>query len=311
MARAIPVLKKENLAYSREEKEGYWTLIPKLHPETRELIVNFTAEEILELCDGKRSLKEIEEVMMNRYPSVQRAQIEIDVEKTIASFSRLGVIEWMDGDNPFLYRCKAPLGGDFWLAIGQEDDILRIENFIKYFQVLSSAQFDSKEMFRYKSPYVHEKEYEILALRQKLFAYIEEFFLLFHHQEIWGLLSVEIPLHSNSTVAMIKMIITPKEYFRELLRYAQDNFLMLVVRDTTKIRIIELLPEPLDLTMKEVLLSEGYKEEGILQDEFGFGRSGRILSRCYEPSFVEKINKLRLKMKGGDKYVKNLPNTDD
>lgn len=84
---------------------------------------------------------------------------------------------------------------------------------------------------------------------------------------------------------------------------------MLAVRDVTKIKIIELLSEPLDLEMKEILLSEGYKEEGVLQDEFGFGRSSRILSRCYEPSFVEKIKRLRLK--GGDKYVKNLPNAND
>lgn len=252
MEKAIPVFKKEKLSYSREEKEGYWTFVSKLHPETRELIVNFTGREILELCDGIRSLGEIENEMVNRYPSVRREQIKMDVYKTIASFSRLGIIEWVDGDNPFLYRHKESLKDNLWLAIGQEDDIDR---------------------------------------------------------EIYGLLSIEIPLLMNVTAAMIKMIISPKEYFKELLKYAQDIFLLLTVRDVTKIRIIELLSEPLDLEMKEILLNEGYKEEGVLQNEFGFGRSARILSRCYEPLFVEKI--IRLRLKGGDKYAKNLPITND
>lgn len=148
-------------------------------------------------------------------------------------------------------------------------------------------------MFCYKSPHVNDGEYELLALRQKLFAYIEEFFLIYHNEEIYGLLSIEIPLLVNTTAAMI---ISPKEYFHELLGYSQDNFLMLAVKDIAKIRVIELLSEPLDLAMKDVLCNEGYREEGILLDEYGFGRSGRLLSRCYTPSFVEKINKLRLKI---------------
>lgn len=296
MEKAIPIFKKENLSYIREEKEGYWIFLSKFHPETRELIVNFTGKEVLDLCNGIKSLAEIEFEMQNRYPSVPDEQIKMDVARTIASFSRLGIIEWVDGNNPFLNRREEPLKNNFLLAIGQEEDIHEIASFIKSSQVLRSAQFHTKDMFCYKSPHVNDGEYEILALRKKLFAYIEEFFLLYHNEEIYGLLSIEIPLLVNTTAAMIKLIISPKEYFHELLKYSQDNFLMLAVKDITKIRVIELLSEPLDLAMKDVLCNEGYKEEGILLDEYGFGRSGRILSRCYAPSFVEKINKLRPKI---------------
>jgi hypothetical protein len=34
MKEAKPVFKKENLLYEREEKEGYWTITSRLHPET-------------------------------------------------------------------------------------------------------------------------------------------------------------------------------------------------------------------------------------------------------------------------------------
>lgn len=35
-----PIFKRENLLYERQEKEGYWTIIPKFHPETQELVIN-------------------------------------------------------------------------------------------------------------------------------------------------------------------------------------------------------------------------------------------------------------------------------
>lgn len=59
MREGAPVLKKENLLYIREEKGGYYTVISKLHPEQRELVVNPTAWEILKLCDGENSYSEI------------------------------------------------------------------------------------------------------------------------------------------------------------------------------------------------------------------------------------------------------------
>lgn len=33
MKEAKPVFKKENLLYEREEKEGYWTITSRVHPE--------------------------------------------------------------------------------------------------------------------------------------------------------------------------------------------------------------------------------------------------------------------------------------
>lgn len=59
MKNKIPIFKRENLLYFREEKDGYFTIISKKHPETRELIINSTAFKILELADGNRTINEI------------------------------------------------------------------------------------------------------------------------------------------------------------------------------------------------------------------------------------------------------------
>jgi hypothetical protein len=79
---------------------------------------------------------------------------------------------------------------------------------------------------------------------------------------------------------------------------------MLAVREITKIRILELLATPLNSELKEIMLKERYEEEGFFKSEFGFGGDVKILARCYEPKFIEKINKIR--MKGGDKNVSEL-----
>jgi len=304
MNRAIPIFRKENLSYLREEKEGYWTLISKIHPETRDLIMNPTAKEIIELCDGTRALEGIENEMKSRYPMVEEKGLKMDVVKTIASFSRLGIIEW-EGDNPFLYRCKEPLTEDFALMIGQEDDILKIERFIKSSPIYQSPADNKQKLFCYRSPYFRDLDYETLALRQKLFAYIEEFFLLLYREEIIGLLSIELPLLQNTTAATIKLIISPKDWFVNLLRYAYDNFPVLAVREITKIRILESLKDSLDLGLKEILFKEGFVEEGFLKYEFGFGGDVKILAQYYESKFIERINK-KIRMKGGDKNVSAL-----
>ncbi len=303
MSRAKPIFRKENLSYLRKEKEGYWTFISKTHPETRDLIINPTAKEILDLCDGTRALEEIENEMKNRYPMVEEKRLKMDIAKTIASFSRLGIIEW-EGYNPFLYRFKEPLSADFALIIGQEDDILKIERFIKSSPIYQSSADNQQKLFCYRSPYFRDLDYETLALRQKLFAYIEEFFLLFYREEIIGLISIELPLLQNTTAATIRLIVSLKDWFANLLRYANDNFPALAVREITKIRILELLKDSLDLELKEILFKEGFVEEGFSKNEFGFGGDVKILAYYYESKFIERIN--RIKMKGGDKNVSYL-----
>ncbi len=291
-----PIFRKENLLYEREEKNGYWTFISKIHPETRELIVNRTGKEILMLCDGSRTLQMIEYEMQNRYPNVGSNRIRMDVAKTIAIFSRLGIIEWED-ENPFLYKKEEPIADDLSMLIGQEYNICSIKEFIHSLGIFRSLTASEQNYFFYESPLFNFKEYEEVALRQKLFAYAEEFFLLLQKEKIVGLISIELPVLPNNSAAIIKLIVSPQSYFCTFLKYAQDNFPVLSVKNITKIKLFELLAAPLVSEMKELLLNEGYKEEGILHNEFGFGGDVKIWAYCYERKFIEGINK----MKGGDK----------
>lgn len=74
-----PMFKKKNLLFMREENEGHWTLLPKFHPETRELIINVTSKMILDLCDGSMTVDEITEKMSNTFCTVGEEQIRKDL----------------------------------------------------------------------------------------------------------------------------------------------------------------------------------------------------------------------------------------
>ena len=72
MISSKPKFDMEMLDYYREEREGYITLVPRLHPETRELIANQTASQILNLCTGERALEEIIEEFSRLYPDADK-----------------------------------------------------------------------------------------------------------------------------------------------------------------------------------------------------------------------------------------------
>ncbi len=172
-----PIFKKGNLLYEREEKEGYWTITPKFHPETRELVINFTARKVLELCNGKRTIDEIVEEMKNNFPTISKKEIQKDVYDTIGRFSRFLVIEWI-GENPFLYKRETILSDDLTLMIAQEDDILRIKKFIDDSNIFQNDRQieDKSNLFFYKNPFASPLEYDEVSLRAKLFSFIEDFF---------------------------------------------------------------------------------------------------------------------------------------
>ena len=291
MIESKPMFQKKNVWYEREEKEGFWTYTSAVHPETRELIINATSKEILSLCDGRRFLGDIEKEIKSRYPEVDFKKIKFDVDSVIASFSRLGLIEWVGGDNPFLYKKEEPISRDISLMIAQENDINRIIKFIE-----SSSSLNSNDYFCYRSPTIPPNDYRELALRQKLFFYAEEFFLLLNKGEIIGLISIGMQPGLSSTTATIKLIFSPKEYFVRLLHYAQDNAPIISIMDFIKLRLFELTKNQLNPELKKLLLKEGYAKEGILKNEFGFGNDVEMLAYCYDKKLIEKHEEMRKKV---------------
>jgi hypothetical protein len=295
MENQIPILKEENILYKREEYEGHLTIIPKYHPETRELVINQTGTQILKFCNGLRDLEEIEKDMLNLYPQVSTDILKRDVLSTVAKFSRLGILEWK-GENPFLDGKEEPISDQFSMVIGQETDIQRIENFINTSGIFSDEKnTDSMTLYKYHDPYINKLEYIEANLRLKLFNYFEEFFMLVENNEICGIISLN-PSLIGSTAAIFRMVIVPVDHFIHLINYAETNIQYISVTPTpiTKSKILEDTRHVLNNKMKKDLFEQGYKIEGELKNEYGFGGDITIYSKSYSQDFVESLKQRKL-----------------
>ncbi|MGB9855966.1 MAG: PqqD family protein [Caldisericum exile] len=291
MKEAKLVFKKENLLYEREEKEGYWTITSRLHPETRELIINPTAREILELADGSRTINEMVSDFISRYRDVAKEKIKVDMFKTLSSFTRLGIVEWV-GDNPFLYRYEEPLNDGYSLSVAQEDNLRDIERFIKSMEDLSKVQ---EGIVSYKNPLIMQGEYSELVLRQKLFAFSEEFFLLRKDSKTKGMISISSPVHPKEFGATVKLVICPEKFLNDLFKYSRDYLPYLAVRDISKIEFYETNIEPVDSFLSDFILKAGFRKEAELKDEIGFGKDLTIYSLNYGKDFLDRVKEQRKK----------------
>jgi len=291
MKEAEPVFKRCNLSYEREEKEGYFTVISKVHPEARELIINPTARNILELTDGSRTMNEIELDFINKYPEVPNEKIKTDIFRTLSSFTRLGIVEWV-GNNPFLYKNEEPLGEGYSLSIGQEKDLRDIESFIKSMENHAKVQ---EGIVFYMNPLIMQGEYSELALRQKLFAFSEEFFLLRKDSEIKGVMSFSLPAHPKEFGTTLRLVICPEKFLNDLFKYSRDYLLYLAVRDISKIEFYETNTASVNDSFKKFLLEEGFIKEAELKNELGLGKDLMIYSLSYTKEFIEKVEEERKK----------------
>ncbi|MEW6379401.1 MAG: PqqD family protein [bacterium] len=289
-----PIFKKENLIYEREEKDSNWTILPKFHPETRELIINRTAKEVLMYCDGTRTIEEIVKAMKDKYQNAAIELIRNDVHNTLASFSRLMIIQW-ENENPFLFKRERIISDETFFRIGVEEDILEIKAFIEKSGISEKKleQKENSELFLYRSSLIDPiNEYSEVAMRQKMFRYYEDFFIYFNKKEILSLISIALPMPPNQA-ASFNLVIAKKSILKDLLRYSADNLPFISVFKIRKIKLYEDMNEKLSPEFEKIFVDEGYKQEGILRDELGLNHDLRIMSWIYDPLFIDEVEKQR------------------
>lgn len=293
-----PIFKKENLMYEREEKDNNWTILPKFHPETRELVINRTAKEVLMYSDGTRTIEEIVRTMKDKYQNAAIELIRKDVRDTLALFSRVMIIQW-ENENPFLFKRERIISDETFFRIGVEEDILKIKAFIEKSGILEKKLEYRKnsELFLYRSPLTDPiNGYTEVALRQKFFRYSEEFFIYCSEDEILGLISIALPM-PPSQAASYYLVISKKDLFKDLLRYSADNLPFISVFKIRKIKLHEDMNEKLSPELEKIFVDEGYKQEGIMRDELGLNHDLMIMSWIYDPLFIKEVEKQRNSIK--------------
>jgi len=89
MDKDIRPCRKESIAFKRLEDK---TIIH--NPKTKLVILlNKTASEAWELCDGSRIISDIEDIFIRKYRAVLKSEIHSDIIEIIGSFEKEGLLK--------------------------------------------------------------------------------------------------------------------------------------------------------------------------------------------------------------------------
>ncbi|MCI1654154.1 MAG: hypothetical protein LKI32_00050 [Lachnospiraceae bacterium] len=262
-----PKFEEQQLYYYRREEDGYVSFVVK-NGKTQELMMNGSAWEILELCNGKRSILEIGECLKSRYGYLNgKFNFIKDVIVTVCMFDQIWLVSWGKGGSPFMINSKLELSKGSSLEWCKENRIREIEDtYEKFVGQTGYYQFNCLDN-RFKGL----SEYQNTTfLRSKLFFYKEDFFLLTNHNgEREGVISIRND-QPNTDVLEVSTILTPMDKVEELLKGAirliMDNYLFKL----NKLRI-KMISD--DTRVEENILNAfgnvGFTNTAILKNEYG------------------------------------------
>lgn len=291
---AMPIFRTENLAYQREERNGYMSIIPAVHPEAGELLINAVTVQIMRLCNGENDFLKIIKGICDLYPQVPESQIRKDVFGSLGKLEHLSVITFAAG-NPFQEQIKLEkkMSDSESFKHITENELKVIRDFIHPFFSDENGNAASSLGLYYVNPFYSKGEYDDVVLRQKLFSYAEEFFVATQNGKITACVSIKtLPRGDSVKLAEIGVIIASKDApIKQLFAYAIETGLVLSIRDNVKVRTV--LADNIPPALNELLMGNGFKEEARLADELGRGKDIIYWSRIITDSELQEIQKKR------------------
>lgn len=256
-------------------------MVPRLHPETRELIANQTASQILDICNGERTLEKVVDEFAELYPDVDKNLLSQDVYSTLASYTRLGIISWI-GENPFKTTLSCLLDENVIASIASEEELKQIVDIVSSFGLETPNIKVNQDYFLYRSPFMSNSELNPVSIRYKLFSFMEDYFLLRKGNKVIGVISVQMPTEEFGTGCNIRTIVSPHDYFQDFLQYALRETRTVAIKPIQKAKIFLELGKPGTDRLMDMLRAIGFTAEGSLKGEIGEGSHLELLSYFYQ-----------------------------
>ena len=197
-----PVFKQNNFSFCRQENGGYISVRSSNIPRLQELFLNLTSQIILGECNGCNTVEQIIKNISDLYPNIQRRTIANDVVTNLSVLTRYQLIEWKER-NPFMKTLCTTLEGNRKFELLDEGDIRELIVFIKE----NSENLKFLNIMSKLGPY-----YDELFLRDVLFNFTEDFFVVRENGEIKGIITLKYNTNMNSTVCSLGLMIASEEY---------------------------------------------------------------------------------------------------
>ena len=224
------VLKRIKNAFIRNELKNSTIIIQNGKTYDDAIIINEQGRQILEFIDNRRTVKELIDLMIQKYPEVGENIIENDVYSFLYEGERREIIK-VKGVEEMYKGHSIKRINDFDVYRCNEGDLKLI------YKVLNNQEtiMDIKD---YNTP---EELYNAISIRAKVFMYMEDYYLLRRGEEIYGIISIVNGKAYINQTSFIGKIVILKELEQQILKEFICNVLINykkeVKKDSKKIRI--------------------------------------------------------------------------
>src|SRR5699024_4028772 len=261
----VPKKRSEGEKYFREEKDGYYSLLTD-NGDLNYTMLNETSKYILDLCDGDKNVGEILNILSNKFRDVERNRLAADLENALFNLTRIRLIKWKGeggmNNSPFLSTETEKLEGDYTLSLANEEDIRTLQKIFSDF-------FKKKESNVNEITYFFgndKREFlNFTAIRQCLYSYYKDFFIIKKEDEIVGIIVIKPMYEVYLNSATIEMIIAPAKILSFAMNIIKLYYEQCEYRKVNSLRIY--LPEQEERLENEIKAC-GFKLEGVLKKEY-------------------------------------------
>lgn len=254
-----PIFEEKNYSFWRHEKKGCISVRSKNVPRLQELFLNQTSQKVLNLCNGGNSIKSIVGEISREYPDIPVDTIENDIINNVSVLSRYQLISWKER-NPFMKILCENINETSTFELLDEGNIRELLKFIKeHSKELQFMNFMSR-----MEVYLDE-----VYIRDLLFNFSEDFFVIREKNEIAALISLKYHSNMNSTVCSIGIIMGIEKYIPQLLKGITTYSKETCNRRMSKIKI-QILEKDRDKNSELIteLMRQGFQQEGSTLKEY-------------------------------------------
>lgn len=253
----IPISNEDRLPYKREENNGFVSIALTNDKYPRYELLNKTAQYILSLMDGKKTVYDIFNAMVSTYGEAYREQIGKDLSILLVQLWVKNVISWKDGVEPKMSNLEKQINQKYKIKVAFDSNMQQLYDFL-------TSKNKSTNLSIFKN-HVSTNAYNTQSnIRYSLFNMSAIYFMLLNNNNVEGLLIVDIP--SASSVATLNFVMCPMTLMEEFLSGVQGMINNAAITPITKIRA-HLTQNDQDGLFAKNLESVGFKYIVLLEKE--------------------------------------------
>lgn len=271
------------IPYLREEKNGYFSMLTN-NGDQNYTILNKTSKKIFDLCSGELSVEDMLKIIYKEYPDNEINKLKNDLIKTLGQLTRINAIEWKDAkgmsENPFVLSASHIMNEEIAFSMVGENEIQKLyDYFLKFFADKEGINNENREYYNYFWGQDFREFTNMTLIRQCLYSYYKDFFILTRKQEIIGVITVKPAQEPFLHSAVIQMISMPKEFFSEAIKEIFDYYANFLWK---RINLVKLYAPGNFVKNNESFIStledNSFKLEGVSKGEYSENEDIHIYS---------------------------------